>query len=609
MGKTKIDINETVKKKITIISKNMLSILTAPIRNHFPFVLAVVLLLIIPNYLDSFIFNYDGVPIMEKINKNHHGVSIPQVFFMPFLFAYLCASLPSNKWGHYFRCMVLALIAFLFGVNIFLLFNFKSQVTPMVFVLLMETNAEESSEFVSTFLFCGNSLKAYLCISLTILIIWTLYRYRKRISMWFSVLPVQILILLSCIYLLARGVPLTCKFLDLYDSKNSYDVEVFAGGFGARTNMITELLYSVHAISFYKEEARQAVEITMKAADSHPIQTHPDDSVYMVVVIGESFNKYHTPIYGYNLPTTPRMSEELDSARLFAFSDVISSWNLTSNSIKNILSTNCVGKGEQWSDLPFFPVIFKSAGYKVYFWDNQNSGAKGDAFDFSLNGIIHNKDLAKVSYDYENSETYQYDNDLIDSFSSVYHRSKNDLVILHIKGQHIGAKYRYPDTYGPFKADDIARADLNKEKRQRVAEYDNAIHYNDMIMGRLFDMFSNCNAIIVFFSDHGEEVYDYRDVIGRTHESTKTRNNLKYQFDVPLFIWCSDTYKEHYPDVIERIIESQDKAFMTDCVSHVLFDLGNISTSFYSSEKDVLSNDFVPYKRIVQGNIDYDKIK
>ena len=45
----------------------------------------------------------------------------------------------------------------------------------------------------------------------------------------------------------------------------------------------------------------------------------------IVLVIGESYNKHHSQLYGYNMPTTPRQVAMAQEGSLVPFSDVVSS--------------------------------------------------------------------------------------------------------------------------------------------------------------------------------------------------------------------------------------------------------------------------------------------
>ena len=599
---------EYMQNKYRKIIVNVFQNVTLPVKDEFPFFIVVVLLLIVPTYLDTFIFEYDGAPVLQKLSRNHNGTSIPVVFFLPFLFAYTMVIISKIFRSRWILKVILFFLFLLYSVNLFLLFNFDTLITPMILTLIAETETGESSEFLASYLLSSNSVWTYSTIFVTVLIIWYLNSFREFFSSLFSNFYLRGLILIVTSYFFYRGIPLFLYFTKMYQCETLAKIETFSYDFAVKTNTITELLYSFYNREICKNEARKVVSNAKNAVNSQPKQMILQDSLSLIVIIGESYNKYHSPLYGYSLSTTPKMLKERDDSCLFVFTNVITPWNMTSNALKDIFSTNSVSAHESWADFPFFPVLFKSAGYLVYFWDNQNSGVRSDVFDYSLNGIIHNPEVAKVSYDVENNQRYQYDGDFLDSFKRAYSYGKRDLIILHLMGQHIGAKYRYPESYGRFCVDDYSQRNLSKDEKQAIAEYDNATLYNDSIVGEVFDMFRDHDAIVVYFSDHGEEVYDYRNVIGRTHEETKSKDNLKYQYDVPFVIWCSNSYAKKNPDMIKMMQQSTEKPFMTDLTSQLLLGLGRVSTKYYHSERDLLNSQYLPSKRIVQGYLDYDQI-
>lgn len=595
-------------ESVLLFGKRLISKVVSPVKDEMPFIVIAILLLIIPTYLDTFVFEYDGAPILQKISRNHNGTSIPKVFFLPFLFAYFTVILSKLFRTRWVIWVVQASLLILYVINIFLLFNFDTLVSPMILMLIAETTGDESSEFFSTYLFSGKSLWAYLTIGVTMLLLWYSEKWRKNCLLWFSNRYLCGLAFVIITYFFYRGMPYLFQFSRMYQCESMTEVETFSYEAAVKTNTVTEMLYSVYNMNMCKKEARKVIDIAMDVQNSS-FQYLSQDSLCVVVVIGESYNKYHTPLYGYSLMTTPNMLREYQDSSLFIFDNVITPWNMTSNAMKNIMSTNCIAAHESWADFPFFPTLFKAAGYSVYFWDNQNSGVQADVFDFSLNGIIHNQVFSKVSYSLKNSQRYQYDGDLIDNFRNSYSPRKKDLVILHLMGQHIGAKYRYPKGYGKFSVSDYSSRKMSKDMKQAIAEYDNATLYNDSIMGEIFKLFKKRNAVVVYFSDHGEEVYDYRDVIGRTHEEIKTAQNLKYQYDIPFVIWCSPSYVAKNPAVLDRMRQCKEKPFMTDNISHLLMGLGCIESKYYHSERDILNSRYTPTKRIVQGYIDYDHIK
>ena len=104
----------------------------------------------------------------------------------------------------------------------------------------------------------------------------------------------------------------------------------------------------------------------------------------IVLVIGESYNKHHSQLYGYNMPTTPRQVAMAQDGSLVPFTDVVAPWNLTSYVFKDILSFYAVGDKGEWCDYPLFPEVFRKAGYHVTFITNQFQSKAGEAvYDFS----------------------------------------------------------------------------------------------------------------------------------------------------------------------------------------------------------------------------------
>ena len=584
------------------------SLVVEPIKDNLSFFIIVTLLLIVPTYLDTFLFEYDGAPVLQKLSMNHNGTGIPYVLFLPFIFAYFFVILSKLFHSKLILNLVVILLIILYAINIFLLYNFRTLLSPMILMLVMETNSEESSEFFSSYIFSINSLLAYLTIGATCLLIRYIDKLELFLKPILSKRYIKCLLMIVVCYFFYRGIPRLCGFTKMFYCNTLMEVEVFSYDNAVKTNTLTELVYSLYNMYICKREAMKVVLHASDVSGTGPYIISPKDSLCLIVVIGESYNKYHSPLYGYSLNTTPNMMRERDDSCLYVFTNVVTPWNMTSNAVKNIFSLNSISNNESWSDFPFFSTIFKSAGYSVFFWDNQNSGISSDVFDFSLNGIIHNPNIAQLSYDYENSQRYQYDADFLDSFKDKYHAGSHDLIIIHLMGQHMGAKYRYPLNYGKFKKSDYQKRKLTEDKKQLVAEYDKATLYNDSIMGELFDMFKKRDAVLVYFSDHGEEVFDYRDVIGRTHEGNKSKDNLKYQYDVPFIIWCSKSYAKKNPGVLNQIQQATGKPFMTDLTSHMLLGLGKISTKYYYSERDLLNSQYTPQKRIVQGYIYYDTV-
>ena len=114
--------------------------------------------------------------------------------------------------------------------------------------------------------------------------------------------------------------------------------------------------------------------------------------------------------------------------------------------------------------------------------------------------------------------------------------------------------------------------------------------------------------MLVFFSDHGELIYDISEVKGRTMKmEAMTSDEKTYYYEIPLLFWFSKQFKSQEPELVDVIEKSKDKKFMSDNLCQILFHIGNIQTRWYHSKRDVLSSDFQCPPRIIESAINYDE--
>lgn len=495
----------------------------------------------------------------------------------------------------------------LFGVNVFLWLVFHKIIDPSIINPIIETNKQEASEFFQTFLFDKKGIISIAIICFTIIVICFMERYREQI----------------CIRLLSHK--LLCKTVDVIVVLGSvvgfFNFSVYKSIFSAITtdqmnigdpmpyDSFTASIFSIQSVRLAKNEIKKTVDLTEQCK---PGYIEDKDSLNIILIIGESYIKRHAAIYGYYLPTTPNMTREENSGNLFSFSNVIAPFSGTSAVIRNVLECNSIAMKEPWFRSMYFPTILRKSGFHVAFWDNQRDDFTKGVDTYTLDALLYNPKLSRITYNATNHQSFRYDDELIKDYETKKSLAKYNFQIFHLWGQHIDAKDRYPhDKFSRFSAKDIRNNApyMTESKKQDIANYDNATYYNDFVINHIINLYRNKNTVLVYFSDHGEEVYDYRDSKGRVEAASgQERNWLKYQFEVPFVIWCSDKYRALHPDVVRRIKASLNRPFMTDNTCHLLFDLAGLKTIYYRPERDLISPKFKPSKRIVQNNIDFDAV-
>lgn len=533
---------------------------------------------------------------------------------------YILTSLIAYTGSKILKLFIYAIILLLYGIHMFLMLNFEYRINLNVMVLLLETNRREASEFMEGYLLSDGSLATYWKIALRIVAIVSLEfiynRYmvnkiigKKRLP---QILLVPVLLMLVWGVVSYSVIIRICQHTTTEEFFHQQMLEIIKPD-----DPISSTTLSIYGLFVVGREMENAIQKT-KSLKNIP-HVDKSDSLNVILVIGESFNKWHSELYGYDHPTTPSLSREFHKGNLFVFNDAVCPFCLTSAAMKGLLSCNSISDGEAWSDRPYFPAIFKAAQYNVYFWDNQRSFNNDATYTISLNSYLYNEVISDLSYTATNDSAFKYDDELIHSFEKKdKNLSDHNLVIFHLMGQHYNAKERYPhnERFLHFTADSIHRQEpwlQDREKRQCIADYDNAILYNDYAIQHIINLFKDQNTVMVFLTDHGEETYDYKDGMYRNYEGM-TKGWIRHIHNIPFMVWCSDIYIQHHEKTVEAIRNSTNRPFMTDNLCQLMFHLGEIQSDYYMPERDVISERFVPRKRIIEDilkfeKFDYDEIK
>lgn len=593
--------------------QRFLRLLLKPIYEQFPFVL---LFLCTIDFWSVYNLAIDCITSTEKISSilsfGDLSVNAAILFLFAYVAAWVISVIRNAPLRRLAKTFMYGLLLFLFLLRYFLRHNFNLDININFFILLAGASKTEIVEFVNHYFFSINTLFMLLVLMVYAVVILALEYFWDSKKNYIKKIPLRVKNVVSVIILLLllSGVYSTKVYCKLY-SAHSYEEMIM---FDFPNDPISSTYVSLLKLRIMNDNVRSAIELNKGVYENEDVHTVKDDTVNVVVVIGESYIKWHSQLYGYGLETTPNMYREMCDGRLFVFNDVISSSNSTSEVMRNLLCCNNSSEKEMWFDYPSFLTIFKKAGYNVYFWDNQCESSILSNYSYVLNSFLYSPELSKVFYSQTNSESFEYDADLVESLNEAFDASseQKNLVVFHLSGQHVAPSKRFPhDTFKHFTAENIKRNDayLTENMKEYIADYDNATLYNDYVMSKIFDKFKDSNTILVYFSDHGEEAYDFREHSGRDHGEL-TPMVLKYQYDVPFVVWCSETYKKNNSDVVESISKAVNRPFMLDNVCNMLFNLGGISTSYYRENLDLISPNYYCRERyLLRGKYVYEDIR
>lgn len=378
---------------------------------------------------------------------------------------------------------------------------------------------------------------------------------------------------------------------------------------------ITVLPFTIHGLNLNMSELPAWENTQRRFLSGNTRRSAEADSVNVVVIIGESFIRHHSSLYGYPLATNPHLKAEADSGRLVAFTDYISPANLTSASLRNILNLNSAGDREKWFDSVYFPLVAAKEGWRVHLYDNQVTKPEHIA-DIQLSAIIRSDLLDTNCYEWTNDSLDRYDGDFIKRINREhpFDMSVGNFDIYHLYGQHFAAVDRYPASkgYDRWNGDSIPydRPWLSPEKRTSVAQYDNATLYNDCVIAEIIRRYAYSPTVFVYFSDHGEEMYDTSDCAFRNEPAAGDMDEwLKRQFSVPVFFFANKEYINLRPEVWAQIRNSAGKKGMLDNIGHTILNLAGTTSSLYRKDRDIISYDYMcPPRIIVNRFINYDSI-
>lgn len=436
---------------------------------------------------------------------------------------------------------------------------------------LFETNPEESKEFVAYYLSIWVIVGVLIYAAIPIIMICKMKSFKplniKDYKLLF-ITSIVVIISINSFNKLSRSV----YFINMYKTYVWYKLRVH------------------HEVNAVKERQNLPFNVTLLHQDSIP-QT-------IVVVVGESLNKHHMSLYGYSRNTNPLLSERGND--IVVYKDIVSPQVHTIPVMRSILSMVEKDHPEYFTDRPSLFELFNRARFNTYLISNQEfSDSYKSSYDILLS-------LAKNKY---NLAPYkQHDDVVLDKFNQILKSDSinNKLIFIHLIGNHMAYEFRYPKDYIVF---DNEKDRVTKEKpfRNKLAiktidKYDNSVLFNDFIINSIITSLEkekNQKTAMIYLSDHGEELYDYREFAGHAYEKVSPP-----MCEVPFIVWLSPNYKRNRTD----LIFDTTRPYSTCDFIYSLSDLTGLKYEGYDDSRSLFSTHFKPEQRYV-GDKKYEWVK
>lgn len=326
------------------------------------------------------------------------------------------------------------------------------------------------------------------------------------------------------------------------------------------------------------------------------------DSTLVVMIIGESCNRNHMSLYGYHRETSPRLSSRDD---IMAFDNVISCNSSTLLSIMNLLTENNIEKSKAVDSCINVFDVFHSASYKTYWLSNQSPIG---LWDNGVTSLAQNADKnvfvnLMASSSMESTQMASYDENLIEPLqNSLADDDKNKLVMIHLMGSHTQYNKRYPNEFKMF-------GNGSEGKDKVIDAYDNSILYNDFVIDSFFTILENYSErhpdvriSALYFSDHGENVYDEGDYAGHDYSGNIPRANV----EIPFVFWFSESQIEHLRKNGSFLERDLHTPYMIDDLFHTIIDLSDVETDSFEPQRSFINKDYnSTRKRILENWKEY----
>ena len=455
---------------------------------------------------------------------------------------------------------------------------FRQEFSQSVFFVMAESNYNESHEFISQYL------------SIKLVAVLLIYSFVGGV-LWFKVKPVYVKNMTKWLVSIVIMVyALTPLFISIAIKRTSLERATKHLLSRMETTVPWQLLSSYAAYRSQlsnMENILNHLQSLPKFENLKDVNTNTPRT--LVLVIGESTTRSRMGIYGYERDTTPLIEQfEKDNPDFVVFNDVVSSRPYTIEILQQALTLADEQHPDLYLSKPSLIDLMKQAGYKTFWITNQQTMTKRNTM---LTMFSKQADEQFYMNNDRNQSSRQYDSSVFEPFKSVLNDpTEKKFIVIHLLGTHMKYELRYPEghEYQRFNDKSGLAFDLDDDKLDVYNSYDNAIMFNDFVITKLFNLFkaSDANGFILYFSDHGEDVYQTapHDVLGR-NEKAPTRA----MYTIPFMLWQSPKWLTNHPNNFQSYV---NRKFSTQDLIHTWSDLAGLSFDDYQPERSIVNKDF-----------------
>lgn len=520
------------------IYKKIADILMRPFRKHFLFLIAFFILATGPFFLWQFFY--------QHLLVNGFLLTV-HCFIISYVITLLIGLIKPDKLRKVIQGILLLIAAISFAINFYCIFELGYLLDADLARLMIGTDLNETREFASAMI-PKWMIPALLGIYLVFVGVWALSR-KHSLNLGKITSRLAMCGLLLCLWVNARS------------------WKVWEEG-------------PIHRIY---EMTQYEVTDDLTAYYTHPKITFNEDNQLptdVVLIIGESFSRSHSSLYGYDKDTNPCLRAYCNSSLVFTFDSIDAPAPTTAESIRLMLSTYSQvdeehPSGKKWFEFTTIIELMQDCGYDSYWFGNQARGSKKNG----ATRVFAEACQQRKFLQHEGADRFNVTTDMVlvdSSYQYVHDAKPEDLhfIIYHMMGSHFDYAMRYPKEFARFSEKDYASQP--ESHRATLAAYDNSILYNDYVIGQIIDLYKDRDAVVIYLPDHGQVIFrDPKDPDYFSHGKKKNPFSYALGVEIPFIIYASPLYQKRHPLIMQRIRERQGEltSWNSDELPYLIMDL------------------------------------
>ena len=303
-----------------------------------------------------------------------------------------------------------------------------------------------------------------------------------------------------------------------------------------------------------------------------------DEEETYIIAIGESASSLHHSYCGY--PRDTNFFTDKIASELIRVKGVRSPFAQTLPVLEKVLTFATRKEPDRlWSQGSIID-FFKEAGFKTFWLSNQY--ALDD--NTPLTAMTSHADKHKCLC-YSDLKRFErsVDGALLDELAkTLKDGAKKKAIFLHMIGSHSAYVNRYPSEFLHYSGSVPGKEHLGAVETQMINTYDDSIRYTDWVVSQFIDLLRPLagSAYLLYFSDHGEDIYDSTDdkVLGHSQLANVPMTS------VPFMLWLNDTLKKARPDILNR--KTKDGYNLEDVI-HTIIDISSLENIDYMKSRSI----------------------